>query len=253
MHEWMWTALRGAKELNPNVVLPHRQVAKLKLPTKDTINISNSMVGYKLYFALTGCRPARQHYRWCTPHARKSAGQLLCPFCMSGTDEWMDTHKESIPTSELSIMCMLAALQLDTRVCWQVMLPFWGAPVAFAFHGGKLVIQADGSCHFKSMYDNTSGKQLLEDVRFCVQAVTSGTSVIRVHEAQVSRPKRHKFMSAAIAAATNGVCIVLSPGYQSITMYEPGRQVTYAQLLSHSLPGCVTMVDAEHNTIIRLQ
>ena len=54
----------------------------------------------------------------------------------------------------------------------------------FKYISHPIVIQADGSCHFKPLYDSTTGKQLYDDLRFCAAAYKSGCSVVRVHELQ---------------------------------------------------------------------
>jgi hypothetical protein len=42
----------------------------------------------------------------------------------------------------------------------------------FKYISHPIVIQADGSCHFKPVYDSTTGKQLYDDLRFCAAANT---------------------------------------------------------------------------------
>ena len=226
-------------------------LAHLAVSATTKITITNSMTGHQFYFALEGCSPGRQHYRCCTPHALKAPADLLCPFCKGGTYEWMLHKKCSIPTSELAIMHMLARMQLDTLFSWQVMVDFWAACVDLKCISHPIVIQADGSCHFKRMYDSTTGKQLHDDLRFCAAAYKSGCSVVRVHELQIGDQHSTAFLSAALSVASSTQCIVLSPGYTMVCMYEPGRFVTYAQLLCDMLPGTTTMRDACSNTIIR--
>lgn len=147
-------------------------------------------------------------------------------------------------------MCMLAMLRLDTSVCWQVMVGFWAAPVDFKCIHHSVIIQADGSCHFKRMYDSTTGKQLADDLRFCAAAYSAGYSVVRVHDLQMANTRNPAFLAAAVATATSKRCVVLSPGYASVCMYDCGGFVTYASMLCHSLPGCSMSCDSYNNTVI---
>jgi very-short-patch-repair endonuclease len=162
----------------------------------------------------------------------------------------MQCRKACIPKSEAAIMDMLARLQLDTQFSWQVMLDFWAAPVDFKCISHKLVIQADGSCHFKSMYDSTTGKQLDDDLRFCAAAYKAGFSVVRVHDRQIANTHCLAFLAAAVSVASNTQCIVLSPGYSTVCMYDMGCFVTYAEMLCDMLPGTSTTRDGFNNLII---
>jgi hypothetical protein len=91
VHEWLWQALQTASGLNPRVLLPHPHVASICASHGNTMPITNSTTGYQLYFALMGCQPGKQHYRYNTPHAlRNSSQQLLCHF--SATSETVLSH-----------------------------------------------------------------------------------------------------------------------------------------------------------------
>jgi hypothetical protein len=83
------------------------------------------------------------------------------------------------------------------------------------------------------------------------QPILFGCSVVRVHELQIGDQHSTAFLSAALSVASSTQCIVLSPGYTMVCMYEPGRFVTYAQMSCAMLPGTTTMRDAFSNTIIR--
>lgn len=214
------------------------------------ISISNSMTGYQFYFALEGCSLGRRHHRYCTPHALKTRADLLCPFCDGGTRTWLEQRRSNIPYSEASIMCMLAMLHMDTSFCWQEMVGFWPAPVDFKCMHLPVIIQADGSCHFKRMYDSTTGKQLDDDLRFCAAAVSAGYSVVRVHDLQLSSVRNTAFLAAAVSIAASTRCIVLSPGYASVCMYDEGGFVTYAGMLCARLPACSTSRDSYNNIVI---
>lgn len=229
------------------------QQAYVELSKSTRVPITNSTTGQQLYFALEGCYPGKQHYRYCTPHALKTRAHLLCPFCKDGTDEWTQHKRRCIPSSESAIMFMLARLQLDIHFCWQVMLGFWAAPVDFKCISHPIIIQADGCCHFKDMYDSSTCKHLHDDMHFCAEAVKAGYSVVRVHDLQVTKLYDTNFLAAAISAAANTHCIVLSPGYTSVCMYESGCFVTYASMLSAMLPGSSMIRDRYNNCVISIQ
>lgn len=250
VHEWLWQALQTASGLNPRVLLPHPHVASICTSHGNTMPITNSTTGYQLYFALVGCQPGKQHYRYNTPHALRNSSQLLCPFCKGNSDEWREHKRRCIPKSELVIMHMLMVLQLDASVCWQVMVDFWAAPVDFKFINQALIIQADGSCHFSAMYDSTTGQQLADDLRFCASGYKAGASIVRVHALELSNKRSTSILQAALSIAVNKCCIVLSPGYTTVCMYEAGGFVTYAQLLADMLPDTIIAEDALHNIII---
>lgn len=147
-------------------------------------------------------------------------------------------------------MHMLMVLQLDVSVCWQVMVDFWAAPVDFKFINQALIIQADGSCHFSAMYDNSTGQQLADDMRFCASGYKAGASIVRVHALELSNKRSTSFLQAALSIAINKCCIVLSPGYSTVCMYEAGGFVTYAQLLADMLPNTIVTQDVMHNIVI---
>lgn len=239
-----------ASWLNPAVTLGTLQQAHVAVSQITKTPISNSMTGHQFYFALEGCSPGRQHYRYCTPHALRAQADLLCPFCKGGTRAWLEHRRSSILDSEASIMCMLAMLHLDTSYSWQVRVAFWAAPVDFKCIHHSVIIQADGSCHFKRMYDSTTGKQLDDDLRFCAAAYSAGYSVVRVHDLQVANTSNPAFLAAAVSTAASTRCIVLSPGYASVCMYDSGRFVTYAGMLCDSLPGCCMSRDRYNNIVI---
>lgn len=250
MHQWIWQALSQAAWLNPDITLVALHQAHVAVSHATKTPISNSMTGRQFYFGLQGCSPGRQHYRYCTPHALRTLADLLCPFCKGGTRTWLEQRRSNIPYSEASIMCMLAILHMDTSLCWQVMVGFWAAPVDFKCMHHSVIIQADGSCHFKRMYDSTTGKHLDDDLRLCAAAYSAGYSVVRVHDLQLANMRNPAFLAAAVSTAASTRCVVLSPGYASVCMYDQGGFVTYAAMLCERLPGCSVSRDSFNNLVI---
>jgi hypothetical protein len=47
-----------------------------------------------------------------------------------------------------------------SSACWQVKLKFWAAPFDFMMLDKRVIIQADGSCHFEGMYEQSSWQEV---------------------------------------------------------------------------------------------
>ena len=116
-----------------------------------------------------------------------------------------------------------------------------------------VILQAVGSCHFDGLYEESASEKLADDLRFCVDAVKAGHSVVRVHTIEVNSRKYPSYLPAAIKAATAGLCIVLSPGYCTTYMYDQGLLVTYGKVLADMLPKCKTVTDSACNTVISIE
>lgn len=114
----------------------------------------------------------------------------------------------------------------------------------------KVIIQADGSSHFKAIHDGKLGKQQHDDVRFCVTAVSKGVSVVRVHAEQLATGKRPQYLAAAIQFAAASTCVVLSCGYNTVTWYDHNKVCTFAQHLADMLPGFRVCTATYRNIVI---
>lgn len=239
-----------AQHLNERVQVLPKYRAVLSLPVGKPKPIVSSMTGFKFFWGLSQCIAGKQHYRLCTPHALKCDVCVRCPFCAYDAGVWVAARKNEIWGSELRLMAMLIAIKRDQEVCWQVKLGFWAAPVDFKFMHLAVVLQADGSCHFQQMYQESTGQRLYDDLKFCVAAVEAGISVIRVHVADINRRAYPNYLPPAIEAAAAAVRIVLSSGYSTVYIFENGQLLTYAQVLANMLPGSNVMTDAYNNTII---
>lgn len=242
--------LRIAQPLNPEVVIGAKGKAVIMLASGKPRHIVPSMTGWQFFWGLTGCLPGKQHYRYCTPHTLDHPVCLRCPFCAYDAVVWTAAGKNVIWQSELWLMWQLGRVQLDQQCCWQVKLKFWAAPFDFMMLDKHVIIQADGSCHFEGMYEQSSGKRLDDDLRFCVQAVTSGPSVVRVHARQVTSSMFPSYLAAAVQQAVADCCIVLSAGYNTIYICNHGQLLTYAQLLAQRLAGFRVYTVAHGNIVI---
>jgi hypothetical protein len=101
-------------------------------------------------------------------------------------------------------------------------------------------MQADGSSHFKDIFDASCRAVLETDMRCCVHAVEAGVSVIRLHEWNLQHRLRSGFLAAASHVATSSLCVVLSPAYCTTDIYEAGRRLTYVEVLAGLLPKAQT-------------
>lgn len=242
-------SLWKAKHLNPGVqVAMKEQKAAIAVAGGRPLGISNSLVTVKLYWGLTGCRPGKQHFRYCTPHALRKPMSLRCRFCSYDEVEWAAAKAQFIPVSEQLLMKMLAGVGLDQQVCCQVRFDWWPAPADFMLmRKPPVIIQADGSSHTKEMHGH---KQLDSDLRFCMQAYAHGVSVIRVHEHDTQCRVPALFLTAAVVAASNQVCIVLSPNYRTVYAVDNGILLDYAHMLACRLPGATISGGNYSNTIM---
>ena len=250
MEGYQLVGLQIARSLNPEVEMPAKGKAIVLLPNGKPRPIVPSMAGWQFFWGLTDCSAGKHHYRYCTPHTLDHRVCLRCPFCAYDPVVWTAAGKHVIWQSEIYLMWQLGRVQLDQQFCWQVKLRFWAAPFDFMMLSKRVIIQADGSCHFQGMYEQTTGKRLEDDVRFCVQAVEAGLSVVRVHAQQVTCSKYPSYLAAAVQLAAASQCVVLSSGYSIVYIYESGKLLTYAELLSKRLAGFRVYTAAFGNIVI---
>lgn len=251
----MYDSLKKAKPHNPAVELLPKSKARYRGSSSEKpVNIVKSLVGITLIWALSGCVPGRQHLRECVPHTIQGPVCVRCPWCDYDEDEWVASGKQKIPTSERQLMGQLIRTGWDRHARWQVKLRFWAAPIDFALQLWRLVIlQADGSCHFDGLYSESASDKLAIDLRFCVEAVAAGHSLVRVHVLEVNNNKYPAYLPAAVKAAAAACCIVLSPGYSIRNVYDKGLLVSYADVLADMLPNCRRETDSHNNTVIYLK
>jgi len=250
LYGYQIVGLNIALAINPEVDISAKGRARVLLATGKPRPIVQSMTGWRFFWGLQGCVPGKQHYRYCTPHTLDGPICLRCPHCAYDPLVWTAGGKKVIWQSELYLMWQLRRVNLDQQFCWQVKLDFWAAPFDFMMLNKLVIIQADGSCHFEGMYEQSTGERLYDDLRFCVEAVEAGLSVVRVHAQQVTCSKHPSYLAAAIQLAAADKCIVLSSGYSTVYMYEDGQLLTYAQLLTCRLPGFRVYTAAFGNIVL---
>lgn len=250
MQQFQLDALRKATALNPAVTLPRFGKPTVRMPCGKCQPIVPSLTHVKLFWGTSHCLPGKQHYRHCTPHTLRHAIKLRCSFCAYNSVEWVAEGARVIAESEQWVMWQLGQLGLDQHFCWQAQPRWWQGSVDFMMLSQKVIIQADGSSHTKDMRGEEPGKQLDDDMRFCVAAVSKGVSVVRVHEQQLSGTQRPVYLAAAVQHAAADTCIVLSSGYNTVTFYHNHKPCTYAQLLAEQLSGFRVLHDACSNIVI---
>ncbi len=249
---YMYNSLKMAQQQNPDLRLLPNNKAHYRAASSDRpVKVVKSLVGLCLVWGLTGCTPGKQHVRECVPHSIRGPACLKCPWCNYNEDEWVAYGKQKIPESELRLMGQLVRTGWDMDARWQAKLQFWAAPVDFVLRTHRsVVLQADGSCHFDGLYQENATTKLASDLRFCVAAMTTGLSVVRVHVTEVNNKSYPTYLHAGIQAAIDDCCIVLSPSYSTIYMYDQGLPVTYAHVLAGMLPESKLSYDKWHNTVI---
>jgi very-short-patch-repair endonuclease len=161
---------------------------------------------------------------------------LQCLYCRYDEGEWVAAGRQLPWESELKLMRELVGAQLSEEWCCQAAPGFWPAAVDFVHTSQKAIMQADGSGHFKDTFDVSCKSVLEQDMSCCVKAVEASVSVIRVHDLQLQRGLRNGCLAAACKLATSCLCVVLSPAYHTVCIYEAGRMVTYADMLASRLP-----------------
>lgn len=236
LSEGRYNALQRAAHLNPDVELLPGNKAVQHQPDGSVRRIANSTPYTHLFWGCEGCRGGLQHYRLCTSHALGKALALRCLYCSYDEGEWVAAGRQLPWESELKLMRELVGAQLSEEWCCQAAPGFWPAAVDFMHTSQKAIMQADGSGHFHDTFDVSCRSVLEQDMSCCVKAVEAGVSVIRVHDQQLQRGLRHGFLAAACQVATSCLCVVLSPAYHTVCIYEAGRMVTYADMLASRLP-----------------
>lgn len=230
-----YQALVRAGSHNPGLVLLPGNKAKVQLSDGTKLNIANCTPDVKLFWGCEGCCDKIQHMRYCTSHALRKSLALRCLYCSYDPAEWDAEGRQPPYESEIKLMQQLVVAGLSEKWCCQVVLPFWGSAVDFMHISRKAVMQADGSTHFKGIFDADCRDIIDDDMRCTVAAVEAGVSMIRVHDLQLQHGMHRSFLPWASLQATTTLCVVLSVGYNSVLFYETGHWVTYVEVLVSKL------------------
>lgn len=148
------------------------------------------------------------------------------------------------PACELAFMQLLRAYSIDTDFCYQVVPPFWHAPMDFYNLRLGYFVQVDGRCHWVGIHQHSVAVVIERDMQQNLVALQAGACVVRVHEHDLANAA---CVAAALDAAGFGSCIVLTPAYTTTYVKWGLCQLPYLQLLLLLSPNCCYNTDAYGN------
>lgn len=231
-----YKAAKLAAQLNPEVQLLAGNRARKQQSDGSLSSITNTTPYVRMFWGCEGCKPGVQHFRFATPHGLNKALALRCLICSFDPAEWEAAERQAPAESELWLMHKMVQAGLDQQWSSQAVMGFWPqAPVDFMHLSQKAAMQADGSRHFKGIYDKDSREALETDMRCCVEAVKAHVSMIRVHDLQMTMWLDAAFLPNATHMALTNLCVVLSLGYSNTLIYVEGRMRKYVDLLLEKL------------------
>lgn len=222
------SALELAEHLNRDVDMYAYEVPAVVAEGELQAMIYNNTEGVKVVMACAGCCPGRQHYRKATPKTLSQAGALYCKLCMVCGDQPKRAGVTMPCSTEQRFMSVLWLLGVDQCFMHQVVPPFWHRSMDFFNYVVGYYVQVDGSCHWKGMHGRSRGAVLDADFEQARRALEQGATLVRIHEADISRVE---VVAAALAAAQGFVGIVLSPSYAEQQVPCQGQSMPYTQTL----------------------
>lgn len=181
-------------------------------------------------FALK-CRCTEYHCRYSTLKAIEAEYNLICQFCEHGTDQWTGANKNPVPECEVEAMQAWRQLRLDYAVACQVKLGFWHGCVDFYHMPTELVVQIDGSSHFKGGHQVEPWQQLSLDLDCCAAAWNKGVRMLRIHH-------KHGDMKAAMLAAVkmpHTSFVMLSHNYMTESIRIDGRTMEFVHWVAEKM------------------
>ena len=226
-------ALELAEDLNPHVNLWDYEVPAVVAGRTQPLMIYNSTEGVKVVVRCEGCCPGKRHYRKATPKTLSQAGALICKLCIArgGKPEQGGVSKPC--ATEQGFIDVVWELGVDEQFMYQVVPPFWDHSMDFFNYVFGYYVQVDGCVHWRGMYRYTSAKVLGADFEQALKALEQGATVVRIHEADLSR---RDVVATALAAAQGFVGIVLSPSYAQQQVSWQGQSMPYNQAIVGSNP-----------------
>lgn len=221
-------ALEHAEHLNKDISLHDYELPAVVSGGKLKTYICNSTEGVKVVVRCEGCMPGKQHYRKSTPKALCKRGALQCRFCTVCAAVPAVCNVVMPHAAEQLFMRVLWGFGWDEKFCFQVVPPFWHRCMDFFNHEQGYYVQVDGSCHWTDMHKHTCEEVLGADFEQAQQAVANSATMVRVHEADLSRPYA---VANTLAAAQGFVGVVLSPAYATQWVSYQGQMQPYTQAL----------------------
>lgn len=237
--QFMVQGLRGTQQLNPGLKMPYNRLMTFTNAAGQTAGFTASEERERFLFKMRGCG-RQQHYKQCTPHALHAETDLLCPFCMYGTDEWEAADKGSIVANELNFMWLLTMWGVSSSWCHQVRHDWWPACIDFYNWQQGVYVQVDGHSHWYGMCGVSLAQVLDRDLRCNVSAFWAGAGLVRAHQLDLQQPDT---LLAAIETAAAEHAVVFTAGYNIIGW----QHVILLQELLHCC--CNVRADAYGNTV----
>jgi very-short-patch-repair endonuclease len=241
---WQRKALLAAAQLNVDVQVDEkgRPFIRLEADGKSRPRIISLGIRKRpLHWAMAGCLPGVQHFKFCEPRAAATEAALECKQCACLMPKVGGTGARNMPASEEQLMRKLYRLGICDSMCAQVAVGWWRGRVDFLHAQRSVLIQADGTCHDTGMYDNSTEKLLQRDVAFCAAAyakfLPAGGSVLRVRTCESDWQDS---LETGFQLAAGGGVIVLSPSYSAVMVSAcRGVQRAFPEALRDALPRCV--------------
>ena len=210
--------------------------------TYGGICLSKTMEGHQFVLACSGCKEGKQHFRKCTLNAiRHSLDKLKCLYCR----DWEEGDKDLAKT-EIDFMGLLQQWGLDEECAMQVVVPWWKGRVDFMYLPEPqkspqpcIIIQIDGSAHFK----RTKGKEVLKnvgkDMGCCCAAFEAGARMLRIHHLVLE--DADKGLVDVLLQEQSKPCVVLSSAYYKVKLWQGSELVSYPKVLAAKLGGDVSL------------
>ena len=181
------------------------------------------------------CNRGWCHYKLCTSRTIQKPSDLWCAFCSYNEREWADERKRLLPECELWFMAVLMMAGIDQDFCMQVVPLFWHQPMDFYCLSKRYFVQVDGRSHWVGMRELSRDQALARDMQQNLAAIQAGASLVRVHEDDISNDA---CVLAALEAASQGCCIVLTPAYAAEQYMLNGNPGKYGHGLLSMAPNC---------------
>lgn len=192
--------------------------------------------------ACSGCKEGKQHYRKCTLNTiRHRLEKLKCLYCR----DWKEEDKELAKT-EIGFMGLLQQWGLDEECAMQVAVPWWKGRVDFMYLPEPqktpqpcIIIQVDGSAHFKRTRGTEVMETVEEDMGCCCAAFGAGARMLRMHHLDLEDADRG--LVDRLLEEQSRPCVVLSPAYCKVKLWQKSELVSYPKVLAAKLGGNVSL------------
>lgn len=224
-------AIERAQHLNPDVNLYDYEVPAVVARDKVEALIYNSTEGVKVVVRCEGCCQGRRHYRKATPKTLSKSGALHCKMCLVGACLPKPAGVKMPYHTEQRFIELLWQLGMDERFMFQVVPSdpkFWGHCMDFFNYADGYYVQVDGVCHWVDMHGKSCEHVLDADFDQAWAALQQGATLVRIHQADLSRID---VVASTLAAAQGFAGVVLSPSYASQRVPRHGQTVLYTQAL----------------------